>query len=233
MKRFIFEERHGLHIIDLSKTLQQLRDAVDVVQRKAREHASFLIVGTKKQAKELVKEIAEEHDLYYVNERWLGGTLTNLKTIRQSVKKLELIEKKLAAGGEGLTKKEIFGLEKQQIKLSKNLSGIRAMRKPPTMLIVVDPETEHIAVAEARKLGIPVLAIADTNCDPDKLDYIIAGNDDALRSIRIILNSLATAIGNIKKADVASQRKAAEAKKKEESPAKEKAAETSKVEEKA
>ena len=131
---------------------------------------------------------------FYVCERWLGGMLTNLSTIRQSVKTLERIEKRIATGGDGLTKKELSLLTKDQIKLDRNLSGIRAMRKPPGLLIVVDPSREHIAVAEASKLGIPVMALVDTNCDPDPIDYVIACNDDALKSIKLILQSLTQAI---------------------------------------
>jgi small subunit ribosomal protein S2 len=194
MKRFIFEERNGIYIIDLAKTLQQIRNAVQVVKEVVGKRKSILFVGTKKQAKSVVKECAEECGEFYICERWLGGTLTNLSTIRQSVKTLERIEKRIASGGEGLTKKEISLLGKEQIKLNKNLSGIRAMRKPPGLVIVVDPSSEHIAVAEANKLGIPVMALVDTNCDPDPIDYVIACNDDALKSIKLILQALMNAI---------------------------------------
>src|SRR5262249_38196302 len=194
MKRFIFEARNGLYIIDLAKTLQQIRNAVDVIKEIVSKHRSVLFVGTKKQAKSVVRELAEECGEFYVCERWLGGMLTNLTTIRQSIKKLDKIEKKIATGGEGLTKKEISLLTKDQIKLEKNLSGIRTMRKTPGLLIVVDPSKEHIAVAEANKLGIPVMGLVDTNCDPDPIQYVIACNDDALKSIKIILQALAQAI---------------------------------------
>lgn len=190
MKRFIFEERNGIYIIDLAKTLQQIREAKDVVKEMVAKRKSILFVGTKKQAKSVVKECAEAAGEFYIAERWLGGTLTNLTTIRQSVRSLERIEKKIAAGGEGLTKKELAMLSKEQEKLNRNLSGIRAMRKIPGLLIVVDPSKEHLAVAEAKKLGIPVMALVDTNCDPDPIDYIIACNDDALKSIKLILTSL-------------------------------------------
>jgi small subunit ribosomal protein S2 len=190
MKRFIFEERNGIYIIDLAKTLQQIRAAVQAVQEVVGKRKSILFVGTKKQAKAVVKEAAEECGEFYVCERWLGGTLTNLTTIRQSVKTLERIEKKIASGGEGLKKKEISTMTKDQIKLDRNLSGIRAMRKLPGLLIVVDPSREHIAVAEANKLGIPVMALVDTNCDPDPIDFVIACNDDALKSIKIVLTTL-------------------------------------------
>lgn len=194
MKRFIFEERNGLYIIDLAKTLQQIRNAVEVVKETAARHKSILFVGTKKQAKAVVRELAEKCGEFYVCERWLGGMLTNLQTLRQSIKKLDRIEKRISTETEGLTKKEISLLSKEQIKLEKNLSGVRAMRKPPGLVIVVDPSKEHLAVAEAKKLGIPVMALVDTNCDPDPIDYVIACNDDALKSIKLILDTLATAI---------------------------------------
>lgn len=193
MKRFIFEERNGIYIIDLAKTLQQIRNAISVVKENVSKRRAILFVGTKKQAKSVVRECAEQCGEFYICERWLGGTLTNLTTIRQSVKTLERIEKKIATG-EGVTKKELSVLGKEQIKLERNLSGIRAMRKPPALLIVVDPGREHIAVAEAKKLGIPVMALVDTNCNPDPIDYVIACNDDALKSIKLILQALTQAI---------------------------------------
>lgn len=194
MKRFIFEERNGLHIIDLAKTMQQLREAVDIVTETVSKHKSILFVGTKKQAKSVIRELAEESGEFYVCERWLGGMLTNLVTIRHSVKKLDKIEKRISQGGEGLTKKELSLLTKEQLKLENNLSGVRGMRKPPGLVIVVDPIREHLAVAEANKLGIPVMALVDTNCDPDPIDHIIACNDDALKSIKLILQTLAQAV---------------------------------------
>lgn len=196
MKRFIFEERNGIYIIDLAKTIQQIRYACDVVKETVAKHKSILFVGTKKQAKAVIKELADACGEFYVAERWLGGMLTNLQTLRQSVKKLERIEKKISASATGgdLTKKELSLMSKDQIKLEKNLSGVRAMRKPPGLLIVVDPSKEHLAVSEARKLGIPVMALVDTNCDPDPIDYVIACNDDALKSVRLILSTLASSI---------------------------------------
>jgi len=194
MKRFIFEERNGIYIIDLAKTMQQIRVAVDVVRDLVGKRKSILFVGTKKQAKIVIRECAEECGEFYVCERWLGGTLTNLTTIRQSVKTLERIEKRISSGGEGLKKKEISTLTKDGAKLNRNLAGIRAMRKPPGLLIVVDPSREHIAVAEANTLGIPVMALVDTNCDPDPIEHVIACNDDALKSIKIVLSSLMQAI---------------------------------------
>ncbi len=188
MRRFIFEERNGIYIIDLAKTMQQIRSAVAVIEDVIAKHRSILFVGTKKQAKSIIQECGESTGEFYVSERWLGGMLTNLSTIRKSIKALERIEKRIATGGEGLTKKEIAGMAKEQSKLERNLSGIRNMRKPPGLLIVVDPKQEHIAVAEARTLNIPVMALIDTNCNPDLIDYPIACNDDALKTIKLILN---------------------------------------------
>ena len=194
MKRFIFEERNSIYIIDLAKTIQQIRDAVEIVKELITNHKSILFVGTKKQAKSVIREVAENAGEFFVCERWLGGLLTNLQTIRQSIKKLDRIEKRIAAGGEGLTKKELSLLTKEQIKLDRNLSGVRNMRKLPGLVIVVDPGQEHIAVAEANKLGIPVMGLVDTNCDPDPIQHVIACNDDALKSIKLILETIAQAI---------------------------------------
>jgi small subunit ribosomal protein S2 len=194
MKRFIFEARNGLYIIDLAKTMQLLREAVDVIKTVVAQHKSILFVGTKKQAKDVVRELAEMCNEFYVCERWLGGMLTNLSTIRQSVKKLEQIEKKISTGGDGMTKKEMILLSKDQTKLDSVLSGIRSMRKVPGLVIIVDPSKEHIAVAESKKLGIPVMALVDTNCDPDPIDYVIPCNDDARRSVKLILQTLAQAV---------------------------------------
>lgn len=194
MQRFVFEVRNGLYIIDLAKTLELLRQGMKVVDSVVAKRQSILFVGTKKQAKFVVKECAEECGEFYVCERWLGGMLTNINTIRQSVKTLEKIEHKLATGTEGLTKKELTLLSKKQEKLESNLSGIRTMRKLPGLLIVVDPSQEHIAVLEAKKLGIPVLALVDTNCDPDPIDYVIPCNDDALKSVKLIVQALTQVI---------------------------------------
>lgn len=199
MKRFIFEERNGIYIIDLAKTLQQIRDAKAVVEDVITQRKSILFVGTKKQAKMVIEECANESGEYYVCERWLGGMLTNLSTIRKSIKTLEQVEKRISTGGEGLTKKELSLLTKEQTKLNRNLAGIRGMRKLPGLMIVVDPSDEHLAVAEAKKLGIPVMALVDTNCDPDPIDYIVACNDDALKCIKLILNVLKNAIIDKKK----------------------------------
>jgi small subunit ribosomal protein S2 len=194
MKRYIFEARNGLYIIDLAKTMQQIRDAKRAVEKAVLDHKSILFVGTKKQAKVVIREAAEESGEFYVCERWLGGELTNWATIRQSIKKLERIEKRIATAGSTMTKKELSLLTKDQNKLDKNLSGVRTMRKLPGLLIVVDPSKEHLAVAEANKLGIPVMALVDTNCDPDPITHVIACNDDALKSIKIILGELVSGI---------------------------------------
>jgi small subunit ribosomal protein S2 len=198
MKRFIFEERNGIHILDLSKTMYHLRKACTVIAKKVAKGESVLFVGTKKQAKLVVQDCADECGEYHVGERWLGGMLTNLSTIRQSIKTLEQIEKKLGSGGEGLTKKEISLMMKEQVKLNKTLCGIRGMRKVPGVIVVVDPVTEHLAVAEAKKLGITVLAIVDTNGDPDTVDYVIPANDDALKSNRLILQAIRDTIKEVK-----------------------------------
>lgn len=198
MKRFIYGQRGGMHVIDLAKTLQQIRAAKEFLCGVVAKKRSVLFVGTKKAAKIVVRECAEMVGEFYVSERWLGGMLTNLKTIRQSVKALERVERRLVSGVEGLTKKEISLLKKSQQRLDKNLSGIRSMRKPPGALIVVDPVKEHTAVKEACRLGIPIIGLVDTNCDPDPIDYAIACNDDALKSIRLILMDLTKAISEVK-----------------------------------
>lgn len=194
MKRYIFEARNGLYIIDLAKTMQQIRDAKEIVKQTVAQHKSILFVGTKKQAKVVLREAAEECGEFYVCERWLGGELTNWATIKQSIKKLERIEKRITTFGGSMSKKELALLTKDQIKLEKNLSGVRSMRKLPGLLIIVDPSREHLAVAEANKLGIPVMALVDTNCDPDPIAHVIACNDDALKSIKVILQELTSGI---------------------------------------
>jgi small subunit ribosomal protein S2 len=194
MKQYIFEVHNGLHIIDLSKTIQQLRNACKIVRDAISRHQNVLFVGTKKQAKVLIEETAKATGEFYVSERWLGGMLTNLKTIRQSIKKLEKIEKQIATSGAQLTKKELSQLTKEHVKLSKNLNGIRNMRRLPGLIIVVDPKLEHLAITEANVLGIPILALTDTNCNPEPIDHVVAGNDDATRSIQIILDTLSQAI---------------------------------------
>ncbi len=202
MKRFIFSEENGIHIIDLSKTVHQLKKAIEAAMSIVSKHKSVLFVGTKKQAKDVVKETAESCQEFYVSERWLGGMLTNLSTIRKSIKRLETLEKKLSAENSDLTKKERLLMGKDQIKLSRNLSGIRGMRRVPGLMIVVDPSKEDIAVLEAKKLNIPVMAIVDTNCDPSLIDYVIPANDDAKKSVKVILAAIADAV-KIAKEDAA------------------------------
>jgi len=194
MKMYIFGARNGIHILDLSKTLKLLEVAQEMCEKTVSERRSILFVGTKKAAKSVVRECAENCGEFYTSERWLGGTLTNLITIRKSVRKLEIIEKKISTGGENLTKKELSLLAKDQIKLDRNLSGIRAMKKTPGLLIIVDPTKESIAVQEAKKLNIPVIALIDTNCNPNPIDFPIPCNDDAQRSVKLILDSLCQTI---------------------------------------
>lgn len=199
MKRFIFEQRNGLYIIDLAKTMQQVRNAVEVVKEVVAAKKPILFVGTKKQAKSIIRESAEDCHEFYMCERWLGGTLTNLKTIRESIKRLDRVEKKLVTDVDHMTKKEYALLSKDQKKLENHLSGIRSMRKLPGLVVVVDPNRESIAVAEANRLGIPIMALVDTNCDPDQIDYVIACNDDALKCVKLIIQALANAISEKKK----------------------------------
>ncbi len=199
MKRFIFEARNDVYIIDLAKTLFQIRKGAELAREVVAGGKSVLFVGTKKQAKEVMKECAEACGEFYVTERWLGGMLTNLSTIRRSVKKLEDIEKQITSEAAAQTKKELSLLNKSHVKLDKNLSGIRSMRRPPGLLFVVDPEKEHIAVAEANKLGIPVMALVDTNCNPDPIQHVIPCNDDALKSIKLVAVAISDAIQEAKK----------------------------------
>jgi small subunit ribosomal protein S2 len=195
MKRFIFEARNGIYIIDLSKTLAQLESACAFLAKTVGQGAKVLLVGTKKQAQEAVKEAAHACDQFYVTERWLGGTLTNLKTIRRSISRLKEIEKMEADGAMSrFGKQEQSALRREAARLHKNLDGIRAMEQLPAALFVIDIKREHNAVAEARRLKIPIVAIVDTNCDPDPIDYPIAGNDDAIRSIRLILGTIVQTI---------------------------------------
>jgi len=193
MKRYIFGKRNGIYIVDLQKTVGLFAQAAELVAEMAAAGKRLLFVGTKRQAQEVIAEEAERCGEFYVTHRWLGGTLTNFVTLRGSIKKLEEIEKKLADEDSGLTKKDILRLERQRSRLQENLGGIRKMEEPPDALFVVDPKKESIAVAEANKLGIPVIAIVDTNCDPELIDYIIPGNDDAIRSIRLFSSKIADA----------------------------------------
>jgi small subunit ribosomal protein S2 len=195
MKRFIFGAKSGIYILDLKKTEEALNRAVDFVYKIAAEGKRALFVGTKKQAKQIVRDEAQRCDMFFVDERWLGGCLTNFNTIRKSVDKLDrLQEMKASEIYASLAKKEKAQLDREEMKLLKNLEGIRDMKTLPDCVIVVDAEAENIAVREARKIGIPIVALVDTNCDPDMIDYPIPGNDDAIRSISYIVTTLADAI---------------------------------------
>ena len=195
MKEYIFTSRDDIYIIDLEKTKACLEAAYEEVKNIASNGGKFLFVGTRKQAQEVCLEEAMRSNSYYVTERWLGGTLTNFRTIRRRVKRLEEIEEMEKNGTfEVLPKKEVVGLKKEYEKLNKVLCGIRAMDKLPQALIIVDPKKEYNAIKEARKLNIPVFGIVDTNCDPDDVDYVIPGNDDAVRSVKIVLGALTNAI---------------------------------------
>lgn len=195
MKRFIFDSRNGIHIVDLSKTAAQLDAACDFVAGAVGKGGKVLFVGTKKQAQEAVKEVAQACGQYFVVERWLGGTLTNLKTIRRSIGRLKEIEKMEADGSIGnYGKQEQSALRREAARLHKNLDGIRAMDQQPDVMFIIDIKREHNAVAEGRRLGIPIIAIVDTNCDPDLVDYPIPGNDDAIRSIRLILTTVVQSV---------------------------------------
>ena len=195
MKEYIFTSRDDIYIIDLEKTKDCLEKAYAEIKTIADNGGKFLFVGTRKQAAEVCKEEAERSNSYYVTERWLGGTLTNFRTIRRRVRRLEEIEEMETSGKfEVLPKKEVIGLKKEYEKLNKILCGIRAMNKLPNALIIVDPKKEINAIREARKLNIPVFGVVDTNCDPDDVDFVIPGNDDAVRSIKVMLGVLNNAI---------------------------------------
>ncbi len=195
MKEYIFGERNGIYIIDLQKTLKLFKDAMRFVAEQAAMGKTFLFVGTKRQAQEAIQEEAVRCGMYYVNHRWLGGLLTNFATVKQSIKRLKEMEAMIEEGaGERRTKKEIIHLERERKKLQANLAGIRDMETLPDVLFVIDSNKEEIAVHEARRLGIPVVAIVDTNCDPDLVDYPIPGNDDALRAIRLFSSKIADAV---------------------------------------
>ncbi len=194
MKPYIFGARNGIHIIDLQKTVKLFDKAYDFVTRTVADGYPVLFVGTKKQARDSVVEESERCGMFYVVNRWLGGTLTNFQTIRKSINRLKELETMKREGTlTRYTKKEALQMEKEMVKLEKNLGGIKNLDELPGAVFIVDPKKEHIAVREARKLGIPVVAIADTNCDPDEIDYIIPGNDDAIRAIRLVCSKIADA----------------------------------------
>jgi small subunit ribosomal protein S2 len=193
MKDYIFGARNGIYIIDLQKTVGKLRDALAFVSDLAASGGTVLFVGTKRQAQEVIAEEATRCGMYFVNQRWLGGTLTNFATIRKSLSRLRDLEE-IAAGERVVTKKEAAQLEKERMRLEKTLSGIKALDRLPQALFIVDPHAEKIAVAEANKLGIPVVAVVDTNCDPEPIDYPIPGNDDAIRAIKLFAGLVADSI---------------------------------------
>ena len=195
MAQYIFTERNGIYIIDLQKTVRKIDEAYMFVRDLALDGKTILFVGTKKQAQESIESEAKRCGMYFVNNRWLGGTLTNFSTIRTRIDRLNNIDKMEKEGQfELLPKKEVIKLLAEREKLEKNLGGIREMKKLPGALFVVDPRKEHIAVAEARALKIPIVGIVDTNCDPDEIDYVIPGNDDAIRAVKLIAGKMADAV---------------------------------------
>ena len=219
MAKYIFTERNGIYIIDLQKTVKKVDEAYNFLRSVAEEGKSVLFVGTKKQAQEAVKEEALKADMFYVNERWLGGMMTNFQTIQKRINRLKELETMEEDGTfEVLTKKEVLQLRHEMEKLEKFLGGIKDMKKLPGALFIVDPRKERIAVAEARKLNIPIVAIVDTNCDPDEIDYVIPGNDDAIRAVKLLTGRMADAViegrqgqaGEAENADEAAQAEAAE-----------------------
>ncbi|HAG68984.1 MAG TPA: 30S ribosomal protein S2, partial [Lachnospiraceae bacterium] len=195
MAPYIYTERNGIYIIDLQKSVGMVDDAYNAVADITSQGGTILFVGTKKQAQDAVKTEAERCGMYYVNERWLGGMLTNFKTIQSRVKRLKDIERMAEDGTfDVLPKKEVIGLKKELEKLEKNLGGIKDMKRIPDAIFVVDPKKEHICVQEAHALGITLIGIADTNCDPEELDYVIPGNDDAIRAVKLIVSKMADAV---------------------------------------
>ena len=195
MKQYIFTERNGIYIIDLQMTVKKIEEAYYFIRDLAAQDKTILFVGTKKQAQESIEQEAKRCEMFYVNQRWLGGMLTNWKTIQTRIARLKKIDQMEANGDfDLLPKKEVIGLLNEREKLEKNLGGIKEMKKLPAALFVVDPRKEHIAIAEARSLGIPIVAIIDTNCDPDEVDYPIPGNDDAIRAVKLIAAKMADAV---------------------------------------
>ena len=203
MKEFIYTTRDDIYIIDLQKTVKKLEEAYEAMKEIAEAGGKVLFVGTKKQAQEAAEECATRTNMYFVNERWLGGTLTNFKTIRSRIKRMDDIDKMEADGTfDLLPKKEVIQIKKEYAKLDKNLRGIREMKKLPQALVIVDPRKEENAIKEARILGIPVFGIVDTNCDPDLVDYVIPGNDDAVRAVKLLLGVLTNAIAEVNGCEV-------------------------------
>ena len=198
MKEYIFTTRDDIYIIDLQKTVKKLEEAYEALKEIASKEGKVLFVGTKKQAQEAAEESATRTNMYFVNERWLGGTLTNFKTIRSRIRRMEDIEKMETDGTfDALPKKEVIKIRKEYEKLNKNLRGIREMKKMPQAMVIVDPRKEEIAIKEAHILGIPVFGVVDTNCDPDLVDYVIPGNDDAVRSVKLLIGALTNAIAEV------------------------------------
>ncbi|MEO1454557.1 MAG: 30S ribosomal protein S2 [Pseudomonadota bacterium] len=193
MQEFIYGDRNGIHILDLTQTVPMLDAALNVIRETVAKNGRILFVGTKRQAQRPIADAAEKCAQYYMNHRWLGGTLTNWKTVSQSIQRLKAIDEQMAEGFDGLTKKERLGMERDQAKLQASLGGIREMGGVPDLLFVIDVNKEDLAIAEARKLGIPVVAVVDTNCSPDGVDYIIPGNDDAARAIALYCDLAARA----------------------------------------
>lgn len=203
MKQFIYTTRDDIYIIDLQKTVKKLEEAYEAMKGIAEAGGKVLFVGTKKQAQEAAEECATRTNMYFVNERWLGGTLTNFKTIRSRIKRMDDIDKMEADGTfDLLPKKEVIQIKKEYAKLDKNLRGIREMKRLPQALVIVDPRKEENAIKEARILGIPVFGVVDTNCDPDLVDYVIPGNDDAVRAVKLLLGVLTNAIAEVNGNDV-------------------------------
>ncbi|UTC90033.1 30S ribosomal protein S2 [Treponema denticola] len=195
MKKYIFSERNGIHIIDLQKTIVAIREAYEAVRKTTSEGKSVLFVGTKKQAQQTIQKEAERCGMFYINNRWLGGMLTNFSTIKKSLARLKKIEKMEVDGTfDNLTKKEIASLQKEKSKLEKNLGGIKEMKDLPGILFIIDTRKEEIAIREARSLGIPIIAVVDTNCNPEGIDYPIPGNDDAIRAISLFTGVIANAV---------------------------------------
>ena len=195
MKQYIFTERNGIHIIDLQMTVKKIEEAYYFIRDLAAQDKTILFVGTKKQAQESIEQEAKRCEMFYVNQRWLGGMLTNFKTIQTRIARLKRIEQMEETGEfDLLPKKEVIAIKAEQEKLIKNIGGIKEMKKLPGALFVVDTRKEHIAISEARKLGIPIVATVDTNCDPDEVDYPIPANDDAIRAVRLITAKMADAV---------------------------------------
>ena len=211
MAEYIYQARNGIHIIDLQKTSKKVDEAYEFIREQVEEGKNVLFVGTKKQAQDAIREEAERCGMYFVNQRWLGGMLTNFKTIRKRIERLKELEKMSTDGTfEALPKKEVSQLKKEMEILERNLGGIKEMKKLPGALFIVDPKKEHNAVLEARKLNIPIVGIVDTNCDPDDTDYVIPANDDAIRAVKLIAGAMADGIIEVNQGAMAETNQTAE-----------------------